>query len=224
MKPYYQDECVTIYHGDCREIMPTVTNGLVITDPPFNIDYHYLTYKDSLDTDEYYSLLKLACRCPSVVIHYPEYLFRLSWAIEEIPRKVIAWCYNSNMARQWRGIAWFGTAQPDFSGIKQEYKNKGDKRIQKLIAAGKKARIYDWWEINQVKNVSEDKTEHPCQMPSEIMRRIILSTPSEVIIDPFLGSGTTAYCAKKLNRKTIGIEIEEKYCEIAAKRCSQIEL
>ncbi|KKL72441.1 hypothetical protein LCGC14_2084950, partial [marine sediment metagenome] len=43
----------------------------------------------------------------------------------------------------------------------------------------------------------------------------------QVILDPFLGSGTTAYCAKKLNRKCIGIEIEEKYCEIAANRCRQ---
>ncbi|KKM72594.1 hypothetical protein LCGC14_1418960 [marine sediment metagenome] len=220
-KPYYQDEWVTIYLGDCREILPELPNGMVVTDPPYNIDYHYLNYKDNLDDKEYHHLLEVSCRCPSVIIHYPEYLFRLSWLLEEIPRKVIAWCYNSNTARQWRGIGWFGTTQPDFSSIKQEYKNKSDKRIKKLIKEGKRARLYDWWEINQVKNVSVEKTEHPCQIPQEIIRRILVSTPNEFIIDPFLGSGTTLYCAKKLNRKCIGIEIEEKYCEIAAKRCSQ---
>ena len=58
--------------------------------------------------------------------------------------------------------------------------------------------------------------------PEELAQRVISSFPIlNLILDPFLGSGTTAYCAKKLNRKCIGIEISEKYCEIAAKRCSQ---
>ncbi|KKN37003.1 hypothetical protein LCGC14_0767630 [marine sediment metagenome] len=222
MQPYYQDECVTIYHGDCREILSSLPKGLVITDPPYNLDYHYLNYKDNLSLEEYHNLLELSCRCPSVVIHYPEYLFQLSWLLEEIPRKVVAWCYNSNTARQWRGIAWFGTIQPDFSNLKQDYKNQKDKRIIKLMAKGKQARLYDWWNANQVKNVSSEKTGHPCQIPQEVMRRIIISTPSDVILDPFLGSGTTASEAKKLNRKCIGIEIDEKYCEIAANRCRQM--
>jgi site-specific DNA-methyltransferase (adenine-specific) len=64
---------------------------------------------------------------------------------------------------------------------------------------------------------------HPTQKPIKLVAKLIASysEPNALILDPFLGSGTTAYCAKKLGRKCIGIEIEEKYCEIAAKRCSQ---
>ncbi len=62
---------------------------------------------------------------------------------------------------------------------------------------------------------------HSCQKPEVLNERLIIQYPSSLILDPFWGSGTTAYCAKKLGRKCLGIEIEEKYCEVAAKRCSQ---
>ncbi len=64
---------------------------------------------------------------------------------------------------------------------------------------------------------------HPSQKPQQLMSKLIVdySNTDEVILAPFLGSGTTAYCAKKLGRKCIGIEISEEYCSIAAKRCSQ---
>jgi site-specific DNA-methyltransferase (adenine-specific) len=67
------------------------------------------------------------------------------------------------------------------------------------------------------------KRHHPTQKPQNLMLKILMdfTIEGELIVDPFLGSGTTCYCAKKLNRYSIGIEISEKYCEIAAKRCSQ---
>ena len=68
------------------------------------------------------------------------------------------------------------------------------------------------------------RLKHSAQFREELPRRCmkLFAYKEGIILDPFLGSGTTAYCAKKLNRKCIGIEIEEKYCEIAAKRCSQM--
>ncbi len=68
-----------------------------------------------------------------------------------------------------------------------------------------------------------ERIDHATPKPVDLIQNIITHSSNEgnLILDPFLGSGTTAYCAKKLNRKCIGIEIEEKYCEIAAKRCSQ---
>ena len=96
-----------------------------------------------------------------------------------------------------------------------------DKRIQKRISEGKTgAKLYDWWEINQVKNVSKEKTEHPCQIPEELIKRIILTTasPNDIIIDVFGGSGTTAKVAKDLGFSSVSYEIDSEYCEIIEKR------
>ena len=82
-------------------------------------------------------------------------------------------------------------------------------------------RLYDWWEINQVKNVSKNasNTTHPCVMPLEVMRRVIGILPSDyVIIDTFMGSGTTGIACKELNRDFIGIELDKNYFEEAKRR------
>ena len=82
-------------------------------------------------------------------------------------------------------------------------------------------RLYDWWNVNQVKNVSRDKTEHPCQMPQEVMNNIIGILPKDenlVVVDPFMGSGTTGIACKKYGVDFIGIEMNETYFEIAKNR------
>jgi DNA modification methylase len=145
-------------------------------------------------------------------------MYKYAIKINQSPEKVVSWVYNSNTPRQHREIAFFGV-KPDFRKVGQEYKNKKDKRIIKRIEEGKTAKLYDWWDINQVKNVSKEKTEHPCQMPLEVMNNIIGILPEEyIIIDPFLGSGTTAIACMKYNRKFIGIENDEKYFNIAKNR------
>lgn len=219
-KPYYSHGGITIYHGDCREILPQIEKGLIVTDPPYNVGYHYEGYADNLSTEDYQSLLLSACPLPCVLIHYAEDLCAISWTLEELPKKIVAWVYPSNTARQWRGIAWWGT-KPDFSLDGQEYRNPQDSRIAERIANGNRCKLYDWWEVNQVKNVSAEKTEHPCQIPVTVMHRILRITPSEIVTDPFMGSGTTLRAAKDLGRQCIGIELEEKYCEIAAGRMQQ---
>jgi len=82
------------------------------------------------------------------------------------------------------------------------------------------AKMYDWWDINQVKNVSKEKTEHPCQIPEELIRRIILTTANEgqTIIDVFSGSGTTLKVAKDLGFDSVGYEIDERYCDVTRER------
>ena len=163
--------------------------------------------------------------CPSVVIHYPESLYKLAFQIGKFPEKVISWVYNSNTAKQHRDIAFFGI-KPDMSKVRQPYKNLNDKRIQERIKQGcKGAKLYDWWEINQVKNVSKDKTAHPCQMPIEVMERVVGILPDDcIVIDPFMGSGTTGLAVKNMNKKQnvnrgfVGIEIDKDYFEIAQSR------
>lgn len=195
-------------------------NAILVSDPPFNIGYRYDKYKDNMKEAEYFDMLvsvfggKMA-----VVIHYPEALYKLSILTGEAPQKVCSWVYPSNTAKQHRDVAFFGV-KPNFKAVTQPYKNPNDKRVQKLIAQGKKgARLYDWWEINQVKNVSKEKSEHPCQMPVQVMKSIIGVLPEDaVIVDPFMGSGTTGVACLELGRRFIGIDMSEKYCEIAKER------
>jgi len=117
--------------------------------------------------------------------------------------------------------------KPDFSKVLQPYKNLEDKRIQKRISEGKLgSKLYDWWEINQVKNVSNQKWNHPCQIPEKVIENIILTTASkeDTIIDVFAGSGTTGFVAKKLGYDSHLYEIDKKYYDIIKIRISQQEL
>ena len=124
----------------------------------------------------------------------------------------VSWVYNSNTAKQHRLVSWWN-CKPDMRRIGQDYKNPTDKRIAKRIADGKRAKLYDWWYINQVKNVSKKENPHPCPIPYELAERIILLTTKEgdTVIDPFAGSGTVLLAAKNNGRKYLGYEIDETY-------------
>ena len=212
---------IQLYNGDFKDFLNLLTSEcIIVTDPPFNINYHYSQYKDNKEEDKYYEWLgELCSKCPSVVIHYPESLYKLAFQLGIFPEKVVSWVYNSNTAKQHRDIAFFNV-KPDFNKVKQPYKNPSDKRIKQRIAEGKTgAKLYDWWNINQVKNVSKKDIQHPCVMPLEVMKNIIGILPeNKTIIDPFMGSGTTGVACKELNRNFIGIELDPQYFEIAKKR------
>lgn len=216
---------INIYNGNNIDVLKSLdidfSKCIFVSDPPFNIGYHYNQYNDNMSEDAYYEWLKNVFGInKQVIIHYPESLYRYSANSKIYPDKVVSWVYNSNTGKQHRDIAFFGI-KPNFRNIGQKYKNPSDKRIAKRIAAGKVAQLYDWWEIDQVKNVSFEKTKHPCQMPLKVMRNIIGILPDDyTIIDPFLGSGTTAIACIKHKRKFIGIEIDEKYFNIAKERIS----
>lgn len=220
-RPYYTEFGITIYHGDCREILPTLPPGLMVTDPPYNVGYHYDDYHDELAPADYDALLGDVLTMPLVVIHYPEALFPLARRFVRSPDEIVAWVYHANTPKQWRAVAWFGIA-PDLSLDSQAYRNPDDKRIRELIAQGRAARLYDWWTIEQVKNVSDEKTEHPCQIPKALMLRILQITPFDgPVIDPFCGSGTTLLAAQELGRPAIGIDSSLEYCDLAANRLRQ---
>lgn len=218
---------ITLRCEDCIDAMPQILSNdkkyCIVTDPPFNIGYHYRTYKDKMPEDEYFEFLgEVFGNLPCVVIHYPETMYKLSFQMGRFPEKIVSWVYNSNTAKQHRDIAFFDV-KPDFNAVKQPYKNPNDKRIKERIAKGKTgARLYDWWNVNQVKNVSKIKTMHPCQMPLIVMENIIGIIPKEyTIVDPFMGSGTTGVACINAGRDFIGIEMDETYFQIAKQRIEE---
>ena len=207
MKPYYQDEWVTIYLGDCREILPQLPKvDLVLTDFPYANDTEYGVYKDT--PENLRSLISnilpmLKAKAPLValtsgvgnIFEYPPATWVLAWYIGQNGQLSTRWGFNC-----WQPILVYG-ADPYL-------KNGLGRRADAILHEAEKPDIF----------------KHPCSKPVKTWSKLIIRLSpftDQVILDPFLGSGTTAYCAKKLNRKCIGIEIEEKYCEIAANRCRQ---
>jgi DNA modification methylase len=212
---------IQIINKDFRDC--EVPKGLNITDPPYNQGYAYNQYKDRMSEDDYIELLS-KIPTPCVIIHYPEETINLlPKAIKAKCEQVVCWVYNSNTGKQSRIISWWG-CKPDFKKVRQPYKNLNDKRIIKRIAEGKTgAKLYDWWHVNQVKNVSKEKTAHPCQIPEEIIDKIIRTTANEgdLIIDVFGGSGTTSKVANDLGFDTISYDIDETYCDIMNERVGE---
>lgn len=220
-------EINNVYNCDALELLRSLPEGLtpiIVTDPPFNIGYHYDGYKDKMDDESYYAMLAdiiKASKGKAVIIHYPEALHELSIKLGKAPSKVLSWVYNSNTPRQHRDIAYYGFS-PKMVQVKQPYKNQTDKRIRERMARGiEGGALYDWFYIDQIKNISSNKKRHPCQMPSRVMVNAVGVIPekdSVLIVDPFCGTGTTLVAAKRLGYSYIGCDINQDYCEIARQR------
>lgn len=131
---------LTIINDDCRNVekmLYSVNNAVVVTDPPFNIGYHYRGYKDRMKEADYYDMLSNIVRnVPSIIIHYPEQLHRLTLESGVVPSKVVSWVYNSNTAKQHRDIGFYNVI-PNFKNVLQPYKNPNDKRVKQLVKNGK---------------------------------------------------------------------------------------
>jgi len=193
MKPYYQDEWVTIYHGDCREILPELPKvDLVLTDPPYPNNANHFNDGVVVAKDVLWNI-----EVGNTMVFWNE--------LEHPPVNntlvaVHIW-YRNNSNR------------PDNYEPIYEFCVDGGKRASRVLS-------YPVIAVGLTGCI--EATGHPTQKNQKLILQLIqLSRTKGIILDPFLGSGTTCYCAKKLNRKSIGIEIEEKYCEIAARRCSQ---
>jgi site-specific DNA-methyltransferase (adenine-specific) len=217
MKPFYEDKWVKIFHGDCREILPTldVKVDLVLTDPPYGVGNMVsgTMSKNRLHKTKYLSFEDS-----------PEYVRErvipvIEGCLEDFGRMIITPGYRCmRYYPAWDGFGCF--YQP--AGVGMQLWGFSD--AQPILYYGKP---YDIGKTIKACSytVCEPPScdEHPCSKPLNVWLKIISSRSQEnnLILDPFLGSGTTCYCAKRLNRYSIGIEIEEKYCEIAAKRCMQ---
>lgn len=209
-----------IYNKDYKDIIKDLDKDktLIITDPPYNIGWKYDTYKDKISEEDYGNLFMYFQGYRFVVIHYIEDIIKYIVPYMGVPTKVIQWVYNSNMGKQHRSIAFFN-CKPDFNKAKQLPKNPTDKRVNLEV------KLYDWWLINLVKNVSKEKEDYSNQIPEKVIGNIIkiVANKEDTIFNPFMGSGTTPVVASKLGYKYIATDISEKAYNITKNRLSKIE-
>ena len=212
MKPYYERGGIIIYHGDARDVLPALSAEALVTDPPYGIGWGRATWDDD----------------PAA---YPELM---RWLVEEALRGVAGYCFvfqsmlNCHRWHEWFPEGWrifaacknFAQVRP--TGVWHSWDpvifwNNGPNSGPN---SGSVNRDYH---VGNVAGVFSEKSGHPSPRPIDTMRHIIAcaAAEGELILDPFMGSGTTLRAAKDLGRRAIGIEIEERYCEIAAKRLSQ---
>jgi hypothetical protein len=196
--------------------------GLTITDPPYNIGFPYDGYDDTLTEKDYLKMLS-HIKKPCVIIHTPEASINLLPKVFGKCEKVVVWCYNSNIPNQFRLITFWG-CKPDLTKGSQPYKNPKDPRVKKYIEQGKEARLYDWWYIDLVKGNSKQRRNHPCQLPEELIERIIVTTAKkgQRIIEPFAGSGTVPAVAKRLGHPYTAYEVSRKYFKDAKLRLAKV--
>lgn len=210
-KPYYQDSAVTIYHGDCREIVPLLGRfDLMWSDPPYNVGKDYGAHDDSMPLDEYFSWcqswLSIGKLHADLIALYP-------------PKKHFLWFWNQLPEHRPIICTW-----PHAGSCN----GKWNHQYAPLLMPGQpKARTPDHWDAPQVPGMGfffrEETYGHPGYTSEDITRRVIasLTLEGESVIDFFGGTGTTGRACKDLGRTCTLIEREERYCEIAAHRMGQ---
>jgi len=210
---YYQDEYVYIIHGDCREVLPLIPDksvDLVLTDPPYGID---IASKDKVGG--------------SVLANNTKHIVS-DWDSKPIDQVTINQViFKAKQAMIFGGNYYCMPPSPCWLiwNKRGDYPSNNFADCELIwTSMPKPSRIYKyfWQGMLQQDMKNKDYHYHPTQKPISVMRWCILqANEPQTILDPFMGSGTTLRAAKDLNRHCIGIEIEEKYCELAAKRCSQ---
>lgn len=203
MKPYYQDEWATIYHGDYREILHSVAYSVVVTDPPYGIGYS--AEKSTQRGIQAFPMIEGEDKHfdPSLLMEATDViLWGCNHYCDKIPPHQGQWYFwDKTLANNKCRIA------------------EGEFAWHKL---GTKPRAFrHLWSGAYRASESGIASQHPHQKPVALLVWCLGLCADGLVIDPFMGSGTTLRAAKDLGRKSIGIEIEERYCEIAAKRLAQ---
>ena len=230
--PIVEQKNLKLYLSDFKNVLPLKNIQTVIVDPPYNINFNYgKNYKDNMNPDEYkklmYDVLNLSFRSTKkassmFLINYPEIIAELFQTIKLTDWRIhqwISWVYPSNIGHSkrkfttaQRSILWLTKEEPKIyiDRVSQPYKNPTDRRVKKLIESGKTGtNLYNWWEINLVKNVSKDKELYVNQIPREVLKRLILVTTDKrnIVLDPMCGTGSTALTAQEEGRVGIGIDL-----------------
>jgi DNA modification methylase len=227
MKPFYEQSGITIFHGDCREILPTLADDsvdVIVTDPPYGIrwqsgfrtlKFDHIVGDDS--TEAAIAGLTLCVRLLKRGRHIYAFGRYASPPSMSTPTTELIWdkelFSGGNLS-----IPWASQHEPISFWV-----NNKDGKLQKRPDGGLTTRLRRGSIVRGKRLNSLAVANHPTEKPVDVLRQLIESSSclGERILDPFMGVGSTLVAARLEARDAIGIEIEEKYCEIAAKRLQQ---
>lgn len=240
-----------IIAGDCIKVMSSIPDNSVdmtFADPPFNLKKKYNGYIDSKDMKEYlnwcqewiHQMVRITKMTGSILVHnIPRWLTYYTSFLNEISefRHWISWSApTSPMGKSLQpahyGILFYAKDIKQNKCYELRSPHKRDRKSKYLSKdyGGKKAALHPygplitdvWTDIHRIKH-NKYRDKHPCQLPIHLLERLILMTTDagDTVLDPFMGTGTTAVAAKRLGRNYIGIELDSKYVEIAENKLLQ---
>jgi site-specific DNA-methyltransferase (adenine-specific) len=235
--------------GDCVEVLSKSTEAfadLIFADPPFNIGYKYDKYHDEVASDKYTAWTKdWMTVCKKVlkpngsfyIAIGDDYAANVKIIGDELGlfmRNWIIWHYTfgqqtkDKFARSHTHIFYFVNDLKNFTFNDYAVRVPSDRQLiyddRRANPAGKIPD--DVWEDSRICGTFKERTGwHPCQMPERLLMRIVAvsSNKSDCVLDPFVGSGTTAVAARKLGRNYVGIEISGDYAKKAKQRLAQLD-
>lgn len=221
MKPYYQDAWVTIYHADCREVLPYLQVDAVVTDPPYGVELSAKRAKqrngDVSSRAGSYSFDDTPEYIRAVVVPVIEALRARAKCVVLTPGTRNLWLYPpADDVGCFFSAAGTGMGRWGFTCSQPILYYGSDPYLRTIQGARANS-------SGQTYPNDANEADHPCAKPIRMMHWLVnrASLPGEVVCDPFMGSGTTLQAAKNLGRRSVGVDIEERYCEMAALRCRQ---
>jgi site-specific DNA-methyltransferase (adenine-specific) len=241
----------SITQGDCLELLKCISdNSIDVTfaDPPFNLKKKYSNYRDSLQLKDYLSwckkwifeMVRVTKPTGSIFIHnIPKWLTYYATFLNEIAdfKHWISWdAPTSPMGKSLQpsryGILYYAKNLKQNKYYEIRYPHKRCRKCSYLLKdyGGKKDELHPfgplvsdvWTDIHRVRH-NKYRDNHPCQLPIHLLERIILmiSDEGDIVLDPFVGTGTTAIAAKRLGRNYIGFDIDDNYVNITEEHLSQ---
>ena len=209
--PYYSDDSVTLFHGDCLEIDAWLEADVLVTDPPYGI-----AYKSSMNRDRRNAKLgRVIASDNSLTVRDdalnlwgdPPAIVFGRW---DVPRPAavrarLIWDKGNTVGMGDLSLPW-GRSEEEIYVLGTGFTGKREGNVirAQMLMSG-----------------DANRPNHPTPKPTGLMEVLIAKCPPGVIADPFAGSGSTLLAAKNLGRKAIGVELDEGYCELIAKRLSQ---
>jgi hypothetical protein len=234
VEPYYDRDGITIYHGDCLEVLPLLEQvDHVITDPPYEAEAHTLQRRIKVEGGggnygsvgvaalDFAPMTSELRSCVGARFGAIARRWVLVFSQVEATQK---WASSIEVggARYMRTQIWVKIdGQPQLSGDRP---GMGYESIVTCHALGGRSKWNGGGRVGVYRYTTvKGGHGHMTEKPIELMRELVslFTDPGELILDPFMGSGTTLRAAKDLGRRAIGIELEEKYCEIAVQRLAQ---